>query len=63
MYVPDHQSPLATLRQLCFEIENDVNTFLNTSKNKSDSFTFSSPSIHNKTNSDIPYSINNKVFD
>jgi len=63
MYVPDHQSPLATLRQLCFEIENDVNTFLTTTKNKSDSFTLSSPSNHNKSNSDISNSINNKVFD
>lgn len=63
MYVPEHQSPLATLRQLCFEIENDVNAILIASKNKSDSFTLNSPSNYNKSNPDIINSSTNKAFD
>ena len=63
MYLSEHQSPLATLRQLCFDIENEVNSILVLSKGKSDSFTLNQSTNSIKTNNDIASSQAQRLFD
>ncbi len=63
MYLSEHQSPLATLRQLCFDIENDVNAILLASKGKSDSFTLNQSSNSIKASNDMVSSQSQRLFD